>query len=216
MEQQEIIQGVAGKIKEIFSKELSGHSWLHIERVWKMAKRIGEDEGADLFTVELVALLHDISDYKLNNGDDESGLNKVKEILGDYEISEEKISEIQETIKRVGYRGGHNLPMESVEGKCVQDADRLEAIGAIGIARCFYFGGHKGNPIYDPENPPKENQTIEEYKKANSPQINHFYEKLLLLKDKMNTKLGKELAQGRHEFMENYLKQFFEEMEGKR
>lgn len=214
MKDQKIINKIAEKMKEKFSADSSGHDWWHIQRVWDLSKRISNEENANHYVVELGALLHDVADYKLRT--EETGLVFSESLMNGFNIDGKTISQVQYIIKNVGFKGGNKPKMETIEGQCVQDADRLDAMGAIGIARCFTFGGWKGNSIYNPEIPISNDQTEEQYKKAKSPQINHFYEKLLLLKDKMNTQTGRKIAEGRHEFMKIYLDRFFQEWEGER
>ncbi len=193
-----------------------GHDWFHIERVWKTAKTIGQHEKVDMVVVELGALLHDIADSKFHNGDEEVGPAKTRAFLTSLSVDETIIEHVVNIVKNISFKGGNEEQVfHSAELDVVQDADRLDALGAIGIARTFNYGGHKGFALYNPEIPPNLNMTKEEYKASTAPTINHFYEKLLLLQDRMNTETGKELAKQRHEFMENYLEQFYKEWEGK-
>lgn len=196
--------------------EGSGHDWWHIDRVWKNSKLIATGEKVDLEIVELVALLHDISDWKFNDGDDSVGPKVAGEFLESIGFDKDKIEKIKKDITGISFKGANEERKElSIECQVVQDADRLDAIGAIGIARCFAYGGYKNREIYNPEIKFNPNLTSEEYKKNTNPSINHFYEKLLLLKDLMNTKTGKQIAEQRHEFMEDYLAQFYLEAEGR-
>lgn len=198
--------------------EGTGHDWWHVARVLEMAKNIGQQEGADMFVVELAALLHDIADWKFHEGDDTVGSKLAREILTKHQVTSEVVEQVGEIVEKLSFKGaGVASEMPTIEGKVVQDADRLDALGAIGVARTFAYGGHAGRPLYDPDNKPVMHQTKEDYYKAKSQgtSINHFYEKLLLLKDRMNTQTGKKLAQGRHEFLETYLDRFFQEWEGK-
>ena len=212
---QEIIVRVAAEVKAQFSSEGSGHDWFHIERVWKNAKRIGVTEPADMFVVELAALLHDIADWKFHSGDEAIGPARARELLMVHNVSAEVIEHVVLIIATMSYKGaGVPTPMATIEGKIVQDADRLDAIGAIGIARTFAYGGHKGRLLYDPDRKPEMHTSKEAYFKTDAPTINHFYEKLLLLKDRMNTAEAKRMAEGRHRFMEQYLEQFYGEWEG--
>ena len=189
-----------------------GHDWWHIHRVWNNAKLIAKTENANPLVVELAALLHDIADSKFNNGDEEKGPDTAGEFLKSINVDEEIIVHVQQIIRNVSFKSGFDAPgFHSIELDIVQDADRLDAIGAIGIARAFNYGGFKGREIYNPEKKPNLNMTKEEYKNSMAPTINHFYEKLLLLKDKMNTATGKKLAEQRHDFMVSYLKQFYSE-----
>lgn len=214
--QQKIIRGVANEVRQKLEGEGSGHDWWHIVRVWNMAKRIGVSEGADMLIVELAALLHDIADWKFHNGDDTIGPKMARQVLTKHSLPAEAIDHVCDIIINMSFKGaGVKIKMKTLEGKVVQDSDRLDAIGAIGVARTFAYGGHKNRPMYDPTKKPSMHQTKEEYFKNNSPTINHFYEKLLLLKDRMNTKTAKELAKGRHQFMKKYLERFFQEWDGK-
>jgi uncharacterized protein len=216
MQNQDLVTKTADMIKEKFTGEGSGHDWWHIYRVWQTAKTIAASENANVTVVELGALLHDIADYKFHGGDEEIGGKVTREWLSSIGADQETINQVVHIVDNVSFKGGGENKMQSLEGKIVQDADRLDGIGAMGIARCFAYGGHKGHEIYNPEISPRLNMTKEEYKSHKSTQINHFYEKLLLLKDLMNTSTGKELAQDRHEFMELYLQQFFAEWEGQK
>jgi uncharacterized protein len=217
MNQQEIIANTVTYVKSVLADTEGGHDWWHIERVWKAAKGIAVEENVDAFIVELAALLHDIADSKFFDGDEEIGPYRAGEFLRTQNVSEEVILHVQEIIRNMSFKASlGSLSYHSKELEVVQDADRLDAIGAIGIARAFSFGGFKGREFYNPEIKPKLNMSKEEYKKSTAPTVNHFYEKLLLLKDKMNTTTGKRLAEGRHEFMKQYLDQFFAEWEGVR
>lgn len=204
--------------KEFVQKQLendaSGHDWWHIVRVAKTAKTIAEQEQADLFICEMSALLHDIADEKLNPSEEE-GLKKVKDWLHTIEVDDKAASEIIRIISTMSYKGGGQPAMQTLEGKIVQDADRLDAIGAIGIARTFAYAGSKGDMMYDPSIVPREQMTKEEYRNGKSTAVNHFYEKLLNLKELMNTDYAKLMAEERHRFMEVYLQRFFKEWEGK-
>ncbi|MEB1809362.1 MAG: HD domain-containing protein [Bacillaceae bacterium] len=197
------------------SGEASGHDWWHIYRVTKLAKTIASVEGADVFICEMAALLHDIADEKLNESE-EAGLKKVESWLQKIEVEDATMKHIMEIIASMSFKGGGQLPMKTLEGQVVQDADRLDALGAIGIARTFAFGGAKGNIMYDPSIKPRESMSKEDYQKRDNTAINHFYEKLLKLKDLMNTPYGKQLAEGRHQYMEQFLNQFYREWEGER
>jgi len=189
-----------------------GHDWWHINRVFINAKLIAQTEACDMLTVELAALLHDIADSKFHNGDEEIGPTTAGNFLSSINIDEAVIEHVQQIIRHISFKSGFDKPaFRSIELDIVQDADRLDAIGAIGIARAFSYGGFKGREIYNPEIAPNLNMSKEEYKTSDSPSINHFYEKLLLLKDKMNTETGKRLAEQRHAFMLTYLEQFYRE-----
>lgn len=202
-------------VKAELSNAEAGHDWFHIERVWKISQKIALEEQADIFVVELAALLHDIADSKFHNGDEEIGPAKAGEFLHSLSISSEIIFHVQQIIRHMSFKSGSDdLKFTSKEMEVVQDADRLDALGAIGIARTFTYGGYKNRALYNPKITPNLHQSKEEYKNANTPTINHFYEKLLLLKDKMNTETGRNMANERHEFMEKYLSQFYAEWEG--
>lgn len=204
-------------VKKKLSTAEAGHDWFHVERVWKNAKLILEREAADSEIVELAALLHDIADSKFHGGDEEIGPRTAFDFLLTIGVSEEKAKHIRDIIKNMSFKAGlGKVSFASKEMEIVQDADRLDAIGAIGIARAFHFGGYKNNPLFDPQITPRLNQTKEEYKKSNGTTINHFYEKLLLLKNKMNTVTAKEIAYKRHQYMEGFLSQFLAEWEGRK
>jgi uncharacterized protein len=208
----QVIERTADYMKERLSNESSGHDWWHVYRVWRMGRKIATSEGANLYVVELACLLHDIADYKLHGGNEEIGPRLAGEWLEKMQVEGDVISHVCEIIKEMSFKGaGVKTQMRTKEGMVVQDADRLDAIGAIGIARCFAFGGAKGNVIYDPSIPVKMDMSEEEYKKANYTQINHFYEKLMLLKDRMNTQTAKRMAEEKHQFMERFLGQFHRE-----
>lgn len=216
MTNSQIIQIVSDLVKSKLEGEGSGHDWWHIFRVWNNAKLIAKSEKCNTFHVELGALLHDIADYKFHDGDEEIGGKTTKEILENLNLSKNDIDAVVHIVDNVSFKGEANQnKMKSLEGKIVQDADRLDALGAIGIARTFVYGGHTGVQMYNPEIKPKLNMSKEEYKTNKGTSVNHFYEKLLLLKDLMNTKTGKEIAEHRHTFMEEYLKEFFAEWDGK-
>ncbi|MCL1671904.1 HD domain-containing protein [Elizabethkingia ursingii] len=190
----------------------AGHDWFHIERVWKLSKRIAEAEECNIEVVELGALLHDIADPKFHNGDENIGPDTAKTFLESQNVDENTIQQVIFIIRNISFKNRNEAPKEKpIELQVVQDADRLDAIGAIGIARVFNFGGFKNNPIYIPGEEPKLNLSKEEYKKSNGTSINHFYEKLLLLGGLMNTEKGKEMAAVRHQYMENFLQQFYDE-----
>lgn len=205
-------------MKKTLQSAEGGHDWFHIERVWKNAKLIASQEpDANLTIIELGALLHDIADSKFHNGDESIAPKIARQFLEEQQIDETIIYEVSQIIKYISFKGGHqDQSYTTRELDIVQDADRLDAIGAIGIARTFNYGGFKGNKLYDPEIAPKLNMSKEEYKKGDNPTVNHFYEKLLLLKDLMNTKTGKKLAQQRHDYMVNFLDQFYAEWNGER
>lgn len=211
-----LVKNTINFVKQQLKDAEGGHDWFHIERVYKNAKLIAAGEkDANILVVELGALLHDIADSKFHNGDENVGPKVAREFLEDQEAEPEIIEHVEQIIRNVSFKGGNvSLDFSSKELDIVQDADRLDALGAIGIARTFNYGGFKGRTLYDPEIKPALNMTKEEYKRSTAPTINHFYEKLLLLKERMNTETGKKIAIERHRFMENYLKQFYAEWEG--
>ncbi|NLP57795.1 HD domain-containing protein [Lutibacter sp. B1] len=216
MNKQQIITNTADFVKETLKDAEGGHDWFHILRVWNNAKLIAKNEDVDVFIIELGALLHDIADSKFHNGNETIGPKIAREFLEKQQVEEEIIKHIESIILNISFKGGNfEQKFTSPELDVLQDADRLDAIGAIGIARCFNYGGFKNRILYNPEIPPKLNQTKEEYKNSTAPTINHFYEKLLLLKDKMNTKTGKKIATERHQYMETFLQQFYDEWEGR-
>lgn len=215
MDKLKIIENTKFFVKESLKNAEGGHDWFHIQRVYNNAKAIAEGEDVDDFIVELGALLHDIADYKFHNGNENMGPEIASEFLKKQGVAPEVIHHVVKIIENVSFKGGNNgQDFHSTELKIVQDADRLDAIGAMGIARTFNYGGFKNRLIYDPEIKPKLNMTKEEYKTSTAPTINHFYEKLLLLKDRMNTKTGREIAEKRHRFMEDFLEQFYAEWKG--
>ncbi|MEN8815331.1 MAG: HD domain-containing protein [Nonlabens sp.] len=217
MTQQQIIDKTVEFVKQKLQNAEGGHDWFHIERVWKNAKLIAQNEKCDRAIVELGALLHDIADSKFHNGDETVGPKVARAFLESLEVTEDVILHVENIIKYISYKGGHqSKDFTSIELDIVQDADRLDAIGAIGIARTFNYGGFKNRAIYDPEIAPDLNMTKEQYKNSTAPTINHFYEKLLLLKDLMNTKTGKKIAQQRHYFMQEFLNQFYAEWNGEK
>lgn len=215
MQEQDLIKRTALFVRETLKNSESGHNWFHIERVWKNAKHIGQEESVNMLVVELAALLHDIADSKFHQGDETIGPTMARTFLQAQEVEVPITDHVIQIMENMSFRSGYDKPtFVSKELQVVQDADRLDAIGAIGIARAFHFGGYKDREIYDPTIPPNLEMTKEAYKKSTAPTINHFYEKLLLLKDKMNTSKGKKMAEERHLFMENYLQQFFREWNG--
>lgn len=217
MQEQEIISQTIAFVKRTLEGAEAGHDWFHIERVYKTALTINETVQADNLVVSLAALLHDIADSKFNNGDEEIGPRIAGEFMETLNLPSKIVLHVQQIIKNLSYKASlGTINFHSKELDVVQDADRLDAIGAIGIARAFTYGGFKNRVLYDPAIPPVENLSKEAYKNTTAPTINHFYEKLLLLKDLMKTGSGKAMAQQRHEFMLNYLDQFYKEWEGKR
>jgi uncharacterized protein len=196
--------------------DASGHDWRHAERVANMARRIAEAESADSFVCRLAAWLHDVADYKIA-GDDITGLRRVRSWLDTHVADSSVTGHVMEIIESISFAGGSRPPMRTLEGRVVQDADRLDAIGAIGIARAFSFGGSRGRAMYDPEQPPETYfPSKEAYRDSRGSTINHFYEKLLLLKDRMNTPRARQLAADRHRYLEAFLEEFMEEWQGRR
>lgn len=190
--------------------DASGHDWFHIDRVRKLALHIAKEEKrGNAFIIEMAALLHDIPDDKLND-DVDAAWGKLDDWLQELKLDEDRVKAIKEIIRTISYSSGQ-LKLPSIEAEIVQDADRLDAIGAIGIARTFAFGGKKGQPMYDPELPVRENMSKMEYRKGKSSSVHHFYEKLLRLQDKLNTSTAKKIASERHEYMVGYLKEFYKE-----
>ena len=208
MDKTKIIKNTIEFVKQKLTGDSSGHDWWHIFRVWNMSKRIQEKEGGNLFIIEMAALLHDVADWKFYENEEE-GEKIIVDFLNRHEL------ETDEIIKNVSFKGaGVKDKMISTEGKIVQDADRLDAIGAIGVGRTFAFGGKFGNEMYNPEIDVKMHQNFDEYKNKKGTTINHFYEKLLLLKDRMNTNTAKQIAETRHDYMQNFLNQFMDEWDG--
>ncbi|AMM52222.1 phosphohydrolase [Rufibacter sp. DG15C] len=212
MKEEALIFETAKHVEQLFAGEGSGHDWWHIRRVWKTALSIGEQEGADTTVVQLGALLHDIADWKFHDGNEEAGPQAATAWLQSLNAPQEIISQVGTIVKEVTFKGaGVETSPSTLEGKVVQDADRLDAIGAIGIGRAFAYGGHKGREMYNPSILPELHDTFEAYKKNQAPTLNHFYEKLFLLKDRMNTAAGKRMAQDRHEVMQAFVQQFLSE-----
>ena len=211
-----IISNTVDFVKSTLKNAEGGHDWFHIERVYKNAKLIAKGEKADDLIVTLGALLHDIADSKFHNGDETVGPKVATEFLRNQDVSEEIIAHVVKIIENISFKGGKEAQkFKSPELDIVQDADRLDALGAIGIARAFNYGGFKGRALYDPEIEADLNMTKEQYKSSTAPTINHFYEKLLLLKDRMNTTTGKKIATERHQYMLGFLEQFYAEWNGK-
>lgn len=219
MDNNEIIKHTITFVKETLQDAEGGHNWFHIERVWKNAKLIAKDEDVDIFIVELGALLHDIADAKFYDGDESIGPKKARIFLENLKVNNNIIQHVENIINNISYKNSLDVKAHKFNSKeldVIQDADRLDAIGAIGIARAFNYGGFKNRELYNPQLKPNLNLSKESYKKSNAPTINHFYEKLLLLKDMMNTKTARQLAIQRHLFMEQYLEQFYKEWEGEK
>ncbi|WP_299258677.1 HD domain-containing protein [uncultured Aquimarina sp.] len=216
MIEDQIISKTIDFVKNTLRGAEGGHDWFHIQRVFKTSQTIAKDEDVDFLIVSLGALLHDIADSKFHNGDETVGPKMASKFLESLEVDKNIIDHVILIIENISFKGGNTIQkFTSPELDVIQDADRLDAIGAIGVARCFNYGGFKNRTLYDPEIAPNLNMTKEEYKTSTAPTINHFYEKLLLLKDRMNTKTGKGIAEDRHLFMEEFLGQFFKEWEGK-
>ena len=211
----QIINNTILFVKNQLTHAEGGHDWFHIERVYKNALLIAEEEECDLTVVKLAALLHDIADSKFHGGDESVGPKTARTFLESQNVKEDIILHVIAIIENISFKGGNfEKKFNSKELEIVQDADRLDAIGAIGIARAFNYGGFKNRPLYNPNIQPNLNMSKEEYKNSESPTLNHFYEKLLLLKDKMNTETGKKIAQKRHDFMVTFLSQFYAEWDG--
>ena len=204
-------------VKEKLENAEGGHDWFHIERVYKNALSIANGEVCDANVVKLGALLHDVADSKFHNGDETVGPKIAREFLENENVDEATIQHVINIIENISFKGGNiEKTFSSIELDIVQDADRLDAIGAIGIARAFNYGGFKNRPLYNPKIAPNLRMSKEEYKNSQAPTLNHFYEKLLLLKDKMNTETGKQIAQERHQFMMTFLSQFYAEWDGEK
>ncbi len=211
------VAAVADGVKQRFSGEGTGHDWWHIYRVWRMSRNLaGHYEEVDSFVIELAALTHDMADHKLleNPAD---GEKEIRQLLEKHAVACETIEHILYISRNISFKGaGVKEKMATLEGQIVQDADRLDAIGAIGIARTFAYGGSKHHELYNPEIPVEQHDNFQAYKKSKAPVINHFYEKLLLLKDRLNTAAAREIAEERHRFMEEFLERFYDEWEGRR
>lgn len=212
-----VISNTVMYVNKKLQGESSGHDWWHIYRVWKMALYIAVREGADRYVVQLSALLHDLADWKLNNGNTEKGINEIKDWLILQKVNEKVVKHVCLIINNISFKGANVYSsIRTLEGKVVQDADRLDAIGAIGIARAFTYGGYKGREMHNPDKKPILHDSFEMYQQNQATTINHFHEKLLLLKEKMNTETAKKLAYERHHFMENFLEQFNCEWHGEK
>lgn len=217
MNRKEIISRTEAFVKDTLEGSEAGHDWSHIERVVKNARTIGAHENADLFVVEIAALLHDIADSKFHNGNEEIGPERSENFLKDLGLSSDMVDHVVNIVRHVSFKNELDTSrgaFDSIELRVLKDADRLDAMGAIGVARAFHYGGYKNRALYDPSIKPAVTQSKEQYKKSNAPTINHFYEKLLLLKDKMNTETGRKLAEERHSFMKKFLERFYREWEG--
>ncbi|TBL81410.1 HD domain-containing protein [Paenibacillus thalictri] len=213
--EQRVLAAAEAYAKQELAQEASGHDWWHVYRVDRLAERIAREENADVFICRLAALLHDLADEKLF-GDEAAGLRKISEWMERHEVSPDAVRHVIEIVSTMSFKGGGRPPMRTLEGRVVQDADRLDAIGAVGIARVFAYSGAKGRLIHDPDFVPRTDMTKEQYRSADGSAVAHFYEKLLKLKDLMNTDHAKRLAEGRHETLTRYLECFYEEWEGLR
>jgi len=216
-EQAAVLDRTEQFVRETLEKDSTGHDWWHIHRVLSNARNIArhEDEPGDLFVIELAAMLHDIADWKFHGGDAKAGSTTARKWLTTQSVSAAVIDHVCDIIDHISYKGaGVQTKMRTIEGMIVQDADRLDAMGAIGIARAFAYGGHAARSLYDPTVEPTLHQSFEAYKDSKGHTINHFYEKLLLLKDRINTGAARKIAEQRHHFMEQYLKEFFAEWDG--
>ena len=215
-----LIESTAAHVRAEMIGEGSGHDWWHVYRVWQTAKRLAAAEiasGAEVDTevVELAALLHDLGDHKFHGGDTSVAPRMTRDWLTDLHADAELIEQVAEIVATLSFKGANvATPMTTLEGQIVQDADRLDAIGAIGVARAFAYGGHKGRELYNPDIPPQLHDDFDQYASSTAPTINHFYEKLLLLKDRLNTTSAKQVAEGRHRFLSQFLDQFFVEWNG--
>lgn len=218
MSNNQLLEATKSFVKETLKNAEGGHDWFHTERVYNNALLISKTEDVSVYVVQLGALLHDIADSKFHDGDETVGPKMAREFLFKHNVDSTIIEHVVNIIKHISFKNSLDgkSGFTSKELEVIQDADRLDAIGAIGIARCFNYGGFKNRPLYDPSIKPILKITKEEYKNSSSPTINHFYEKLLILKDKMNTKTGKQIAENRHQFMELYLKQFYDEWNGQK
>ena len=218
MDKEIVIEKTKEFVRDKLEGEGSGHDWWHIHRVYNIAVNLAKDTNnkADLYIIKLGALLHDIADWKFNGGDINVGAMVSRDFLKGLGVDEETIEHVADIVKNISFKGsGEKSQMKTLEGMIVQDADRLDAIGAIGIARTFAYGGHDNREMFNPDIKPQNHKTFEEYKNSRGTTINHFYEKLLLLKDLMNTESGRKYAEKRHKFMEEYLEEFYAEWEGR-
>lgn len=210
--QSDLIERVAAQIRRRFVGESSGHDWYHIQRVWKLTQQIAAREGAKREIAELGALVHDIADWKFCAGDETVGPREARRLLSDEGVPGNVIEAVADIVATISFKGaGVTTAMKTLEGQCVQDADRLDAMGAIGIARCFAYGGHAGRAMYDPDVHPTMHATAEAYKSAKGTSLNHFHEKLFLLKDRMNTASGRAMAEERHRYMMEFVDRFLHE-----
>jgi uncharacterized protein len=216
MRVEELIQRTHDYVRHRFLRESSGHDWFHIQRVWKTSIYLCECESADSAVIQLAALLHDLADWKFHSGNLDAGPCAARKWLEENGADSILIDHVCEIVGGLSFKGaGVASPMRTLEGQIVQDADRLDAMGAIGIARAFAYGGHRGRLLYDPNVPPERHDSFEAYQRSASPTLNHFYEKLLLLKDRMNTSAARAIAERRHRYMESFIKRFLDEWDGK-
>ncbi len=215
MDREQVLADARAHVRARLGNESSGHDWWHIDRVVRLAQRLAEEEGADVFLCELAALTHDLADWKINP-DEAQALADLRAWLAGHGADEPTIEAVMEIITHMSFKGGGQPPMRTLEGQIVQDADRLDAIGAIGIARAFAYGGAKGRLLHDPAARPRGQMTVEEYRREQAGTITHFYEKLLLLKDRMNTPTARRLAAHRHAVLEEFLAEFQAEWDGVR
>lgn len=213
LRKEEVIEAAEQFARSVLENDLTGHDWWHIHRVVRLAERLAREEGADVYICTVAALLHDVADEKLNDSK-ESGMRRVSEWMEAQPMRREDREHVLEIIANMSYNAGANPPMRTLEGRVVQDADRLDAIGAVGIARTFVYSGRTGRPIHDPALPPRDSMTPAEYRQGKSTAVNHFYEKLLKLKDRINTPSARRIAEERHRYMEAYLERFMREWEG--
>lgn len=216
MDNKEVVTRTVDFIKAKFLNEGSGHDWSHIQRVWHTSRALAaQTPAANLFVTELGALLHDVADWKFHAGNEEAGPRAAREWLTSLAVEETVVQRVEAIIREISFKGiGVPTPMSTPEGELVQDADRLDAIGAIGVARAFAYGGHKGRPLHNPAVAPVAHDSFESYKQNTAPTINHFYEKLLHLQERLHTPAARVVAQRRHQFMEEFLAQFLREWEG--
>lgn len=215
-EQTHILKNIVAEIEPRFRGECTGHDWYHVDRVRRMALRIAAHEGGDPYVIELAALTHDIGDAKFNGGDETAAPREVSVLLSRHGVVSGVLEHVVAIIANMSFKGGSRPPMATLEGKIVQDADRLDAIGAIGVARAFAYGGHKGRVLHDPDVSPQLNMSVVAYRNNKGPTTNHFHEKLFLLKELMNTATARELAAHRHAFLGTFLDEFVAEFDGKR
>lgn len=217
IQQHDLIRRTVDYIQERLQSDATGHDWWHVYRVWQLAKRLAASEGGDLVIIELGALLHDIADWKFHAGDDSAGPRAAREWLTQQQADHRLIDAVCHIVQHVSFKGaGVASEMESLEGKIVQDADRLDALGAVGIGRAFAYGGSRGRSMHDPLIKPTQHASFAAYQASQSTTLNHFYEKLLLLQDRLNTTTARQLAAERHRFMEAFVQRFLAEWEGQR